>query len=69
MGGRDHSCEVCGHSGFNDPEPCNCLGFEEVRLLFYVLDHAAPTGDEKLEARTMDKLASQIRDFKEWEER
>lgn len=25
MGGRDHSCEVCGHGGFNDPHgDCIC---------------------------------------------
>jgi len=65
MGGRDHSCECCGHGGFNDPEPCNCLGEDEVRLLFDVLDHAPPTSNEELAHRTMDKLASQIRDWKD----
>ncbi len=25
MGGRDHSCEICGHGGFNDPHgDCIC---------------------------------------------
>jgi uncharacterized Zn finger protein (UPF0148 family) len=25
MGGRDHSCEVCGRGGFNDPDGrCVC---------------------------------------------
>lgn len=26
MGGRDHSCEVCGRGGFNDPDgTCECI--------------------------------------------
>lgn len=29
MGGRDHSCEVCGRGGFNDPDGvCECAGPE-----------------------------------------
>jgi hypothetical protein len=63
MGGRDHSCERCGHDGFNDPERCNCLGSKELAYLLVCLDEREPRNREfEIWEESKRCLLSQIKD-------
>lgn len=69
MGGRDHSCEVCGRGGFNDPDGiCNCTQADYDLVMAREILSDAYWAIEWADEGHSGDLLERIREFLGWPE-